>query len=378
MEFAALAKGKSMKVSIVGAGIMGLGTAWALERLGHQVTIFEQGPVPNPQGSSVDQHRLIRYPYGPAEGYMQMVADAHAIWDQVWADLGETLYRPTGTLCLSRAGAKWHQDTLAALERAGHAVEGLSQAELARRFPLIEAANVDEAYYLDSGGLLFAERIVAALAKRLAGRGVEIRAQTPVVEIDPDRGFVTLANGAVIGADALVVAAGPWVSRLVPELGRRVKPSRQVIAYMVPPDDLKPLWQSGPMLLGIDPDAGFYAVPPRDGTGLKIGDHRFGPTGDPDGDRSGTEAEIAAALAGCARRLKRFDDYRIDRLRACFYTVEPDEKFIIEPAGLSTYVMSPCSGHGFKFGPLLGSAVAGAIDAGEPGDIAAWAAGATA
>ena len=365
-----------MKVSIVGAGIMGLGTAWALERLGHQVTVFEQGPVPNPQGSSVDQHRLIRYPYGPAEGYMKMVADAYAIWDQVWADLGETLYHPTGTLCLAQAGATWHRDTVAALERAGHPVEGLGQAELARRFPLIDAANVDEAYYLDSGGLLFAERIVVALARRLASRGVEIRARTPVVEIDPDRGFVTLADGTVIGADALVVAAGPWVSRLIPALRRRVKPSRQVLAYLVPPDDLKPLWQSSPMLLDIDPDMGFYAVPPREGTALKIGDHRFSLTGDPDGDRAGTEAEIAVALAGCARRLQRFDEYRIDRLQACFYTVEPDEKFIIEPAGLSTYVMSPCSGHGFKFGPLLGSAVAGAIDAGEPGDIAAWAAGA--
>ena len=367
-----------MKVSIVGAGIMGLGTAWALERLGHQVTIFEQGAVPNPQGSSVDQHRLIRYPYGAADGYMKMVGGAYAIWDQVWADLGETLYRETGTLCLGHAGARWHRDTLSALERGGHRVEGLDKAALARRFPLIEAANVDEAYYLASGGVLFAERIVAALAKRLAGRGVEIRARTPVIEIDPDRGFVTLADGSVVGADALVVAAGPWVQRLVPGLARRVKPSRQVLAYMLPPADLAPLWQSGPMLLDIDPDVGFYVVPPREGTGLKVGDHRFSLTGDPDGDRTGTEAEIAVALAGCARRLKRFDEYRIDRLQACFYTVEPEEKFIIEPAGLSTYVMSACSGHGFKFGPLLGSAVAGAIDAGEPGDIAAWAAGASA
>jgi glycine/D-amino acid oxidase-like deaminating enzyme len=366
-----------MKVSIVGAGIMGLGTAWALERLGHQVTIFEQGCVPNPQGSSVDQHRVIRYPYGAAEGYMKMVGDSYAIWDQVWADLGKTLYRETGTLCLAHHGAKWHGDSIAALERAGHRVESLSPTELAKRSPLIETGNVEAAYYLESGGVLFAERIVAALAKRLAGRGVEIRTNTTVIEIDPDRGFVTLADGTVVGADALVVAAGPWASRLVPGLRNRVKPSRQVLAYMVPPDDLKPLWQASPMLLDIDPDVGFYAVPPRDGTGLKVGDHRFSLAGDPDGDRIGTEAEIAVALAACARRLKRFDEYRVEYLKACFYTVEPDEKFIIEPAGLSTYVMSPCSGHGFKFGPLLGSAVAGAIDAGESGDIAAWAAGAT-
>jgi len=366
-----------MKVSIVGAGIMGLGTAWALERLGHQVTIFEQGTVPNPQGSSVDQHRLIRYPYGAAEGYMKMVGDSYAIWDQVWTDLGETLYRETGTLCLGTAGFPWHGNATAALERAGHAFERLTQAELARRYPLVESAHIDQAFYLKTGGVLYAERIVAALAKRLAARGVEIRTQTRVIDIDPDSGFVTLADGTIVGADALVVAAGPWTARLVPGLARRVKPSRQTLAYLIPPDDLKPLWQTSPMTIYKGPDAGFYVVPPRDGMGLKVGDHRFSLSGDPDGDRIGTEAEIADALAACGRYLTRFDEYRVDRLKACFYTVEPDEKFIIEPAGLSTYVMSPCSGHGFKFGPLLGSAVAGAIDAGEPGDIAAWAAGAT-
>jgi len=82
-----------------------------------------------------------------------------------------------------------------------------------------------------------------------------------------------------------------------------------------------------------------------------------------------------AGLTEWVRSGAREREYRIDRLQACFYAAEPEEKFVIEPIGLSTYVMSPCSGHGFRFGPLLGSAVAGTIEAGEPGDIAAWAAG---
>ena len=49
-----------MKVTVVGAGIMGLSAAWALSRRGHDVTVLDQGPVPNPRGASVDQHRLIR------------------------------------------------------------------------------------------------------------------------------------------------------------------------------------------------------------------------------------------------------------------------------------------------------------------------------
>jgi glycine/D-amino acid oxidase-like deaminating enzyme len=362
-----------MKISIIGAGIMGLSAAWALERLGHQVTIFEQGPIPNPLASSHDSHRLIRFPYGDRAGYTRMVGDAYAIWDRLWADLGETLYHKTGTLALAAGSTRWFHDSIEAMARAGHEVERLDAAALARRFPVLHTDGVGEGFYLPSGGVLLAERIVQALARLLAGRGVELRAQTRVREVDPDRGWVTLAEGAVIGADAVIIAAGPWVQRLVPGLRHRVTPSRQLVVYVDPPASAG--WGGMPMLLDIDAESGFYAVPPVGGTGLKFGDHRFSLTGDPDRDRDAYEGEAARVLADCGRRLRDWDGYRIARLKTCFYTVEPSEKFIVEPLGIAGWVMSPCSGHGFKFGPLLGSAVAGAIDSGEAGDIAAWAAG---
>ena len=34
-----------MKAIVVGGGIMGLATAWALAREGHAVELFEQGPA---------------------------------------------------------------------------------------------------------------------------------------------------------------------------------------------------------------------------------------------------------------------------------------------------------------------------------------------
>src|SRR5258708_13181302 len=89
-----------MKISIVGGGIMGLASAWALARDGHSVTVFEQGTLPNPLGSSVDEHRLIRHPYGAQRGSTRMIGPPYAAWDQLWADLGATHYAPNGTLGL--------------------------------------------------------------------------------------------------------------------------------------------------------------------------------------------------------------------------------------------------------------------------------------
>ena len=86
---------------ILGAGIMGLSAAWALSRQGWAVHVVEQDPVPNPRGSSVDHHRLIRHAYGAQAGYMRMVDPAYAAWALLWRDLGETLYEPTGVLAVS-------------------------------------------------------------------------------------------------------------------------------------------------------------------------------------------------------------------------------------------------------------------------------------
>ncbi|MEO1116109.1 MAG: FAD-dependent oxidoreductase, partial [Pseudomonadota bacterium] len=48
-----------MTIVVVGAGISGLSTAWALTKRGINVTLLEQGPIPNPLSASGDQHRII-------------------------------------------------------------------------------------------------------------------------------------------------------------------------------------------------------------------------------------------------------------------------------------------------------------------------------
>lgn len=366
-----------MKINIVGAGIMGLSTAWALERLGHHVTLFDQGPIPNPDASSFDHHRLIRSAYGKATGYMRMVGDAYALWDRLWADLGRSYFVPTGTLCLGTRGQGWLGDTVASFEANHRALSWLDPQTIQKRFPVLNPAGLDAVLFLDEGGVLRAQEILKAIATRLGDRGVDLRPMTRVVDLDPDSATVTLAGGASVGADAVVVAAGPWIGRLVPSLKPRVTPSRQVLMYLDPPSDLSALWQTMPMVLDIDPTDGFYAIPPVAGTGLKVGDHRFTLTGNPDLDRAALESELETVAARCARRLARWQEYRVASRQSCFYTVEAQERLIVEPLGLAGWVMSPCSGHGFKFGPLLGSAVAGALDTGNPGDISLWAAGAT-
>ncbi|MEE8271992.1 MAG: FAD-dependent oxidoreductase [Alphaproteobacteria bacterium] len=365
-----------MRVTIVGAGIMGLSTAWALRHRGHAVTVVERHTVPNPLGASVDQHRLIRHAYGAMAGYGAMVADAYAAWDRMWADLGEILYVETGTLCVGGAGQRWLHDSAETLARQGDAVEWLARADLERRFAPVIWDPRDEAFRLPGGGVLLADRIVTRLAQHLASVGVPIRPDHAAVAVDPDGAAVTLADGRVLAADRVVVAAGAWVGRLLPGVARRITPSRQVAAYLRPPPDLAAAWAGMPMLLDIDPDRGFYLVPPVAGTTIKVGDHGFTLTGDPDRDRDAATAEAEALAEMCRGRLRDFDRFHLDSARTCFYTVAPDERFVVEPFGPAGWVMTGFSGHGFKFGPLLGEAVADALEGRrDPADLTRWAAG---
>jgi glycine/D-amino acid oxidase-like deaminating enzyme len=367
-----------MKITVIGAGIMGLSAAWALARAGHEVEVVEQNAVPNPLGSSVDQHRLIRHPYGADRGYTRMIGPAYAAWDALWADLGEKHYAPTGTLVLEAGATSWGEASAASLEAEQIPFRRLSAEEVARQFPLVDARNVRFAAHLESGGTLFADRIVAALARWLGRRAnVRLATQTRVREIDAERARAHLADGRTIGADALIVAAGPWAPRLVPGLAARVTPSRQVVVYIAPPDEIASAWTRHPMILDIDPAAGFYLVPPRGGTGLKVGNHGFTLAGDPDRDREAGEEEARAIMALCAQRIRDFGRYRLAEAKTCFYDVEPQERFIVEPLGPATWIMSGFSGHGFKFGPAIGLRLAAVVGgAGDARSLAGWASGA--
>jgi len=171
------------------------------------------------------------------------------------------------------------------------------------------------------------------------------------------------------------VAAGPWVQHLVPPMGDRVTPSRQAVVYLEPPPHLAQAWASSPMILDIHQLGGIYVVPPVLGTGLKVGDHSFSLLGDPDDDRTPGSQELEVLLSACRGRFRDLDAYRIDEGRVCFYTVEPQEHFIAEPIG-RTWVLAGFSGHGFKFGALMGRVMARAATGHlDPQTMARFAAG---
>lgn len=367
-----------MKIAIVGAGIAGLSLAWALRKLGVSVSLFEQGAIPNPVSSSFDEHRITRHTYGGLRGYGRMMPAAFATYDRLWADLGVSHYHPTGMAFIARTSSDWYTETAAELDDMGIAHRLLTADDIATRLPMVRPDGIVSAFEAEGAGMLFASRIVTDLARWVTENGVDLHPHTRIDDIDVDAGWLK-AGGQRFDADIIVIAAGAWLPRLRPDLGVRLVPSRQTLLYLTPPAALADAWAKAPVIADQGSGGhGAYILPPRLGTRLKLGDHRFTRVGQGDDDRSARPEDIAPALAAARDVLAQFDGYEIAETKVCYYTVTDDERFVVEPIGTTGWVLSACSGHGFKLGPLIASGLAEALAGTRSAEaVTAWAAGQT-
>jgi sarcosine oxidase/sarcosine oxidase subunit beta len=352
-----------MKALIVGGGIAGLSTAWALARRGYRVELFEQGPLPNPRASSYDEHRITRHAYGAMEGYAHLMPEAFRVWESLWRAIGTSHYEPCGAVYFLRHDNGWYDGVARSLTEMGVGFRDLPLDGIESRFPMVRTEGLQRVVSTDGAGMLFPVRILTDLVVLLGRLGVTLRTGTLVSEVDPEHGRL-VADGVTHAGDVVIVAAGAWADRLVPGLRGVGVPSRQAVLYLSPPPDLSEAWANAPVLLDLAPEGGLYTLPPRRGTRLKVGDHVFSRTGDPDGDRIANEQDLARLWPAARAAYRDLNRYGVLEPKACFYTVTEHEEFLVHPTGAAGWLISACSGHGFKLGALMGELVGRAI-AGE-------------
>jgi sarcosine oxidase len=102
------------------------------------------------------------------------------------------------------------------------------------------------------------------------------------------------------------------------------------------------------------------------GEGVKLGEHHAGEVlTDPDRQSVSPSPDAHARLLAYAREwIPGVEPVAVSDA-TCLYTSTPNEDFVVDRIG-PVVICSPCSGHGFKFAPLVGELVAGLAD-GAPG-----------
>jgi sarcosine oxidase len=361
-------------VVVVGLGAMGSATLWALARRGVRAVGVEQFEPGHDRGSSHGESRIIRTAYFEGEQYVPLVRRAWTLWRELEQATGEPLLTRTGGLTIGRADSALVTRTLAAAAVHDRAVERLDGAALRQRFPQHVVGDAAVGLLERDAGILRPEAGVraAVTAAVAAGASVVTGSAVDAVVPDADRPRVVVGD-TEIRARHVVVAAGSWASRLVPDLAGALRVVRRVMGWFVAADPAPYDAARFPLFLRDDGDGPvWYGFPTRDGRTVKIAEHQSRRPDEPADPQVGVrppDAADARVLAEFAGRLRGLGA-EPDRMRACMYTMTPDEHFVVgRRAGLpGLTLLAGFSGHGFKFAPALGEAAAdlaidGATDA---------------
>ena len=322
--------------------------------------VLEAAPaVGHVRSGSKGSARIFRLGY-PEPHYVDMALQAEALWRDLEEATGRTLLRVTGQVSFGDEVA------LAAIEAGlaarGRATEALSADDVTRRFPGFATAG--PALVEPDSGVLAADECLAAL--RAAGN-FEVATDWRVASLDegPDVALVTTARGDVLEADVVVNCAGPLALSLLPGHPRpavEASPSVPQVAYFRTADadadarlpvfiEWGPDMIYGLPVLGAGAQGGLYKVSHHTpGPALT----RFDPT-DP-ADWPDEPALLAELTWAVQRFLPTLDPVPVATER-CVYDNSTDQDFVLDRIG-RVVVGCGTSGHGFKFGPLLGEVLA--------------------
>jgi sarcosine oxidase len=333
-----------MRVAVVGLGIAGLSICARLALAGHEVSGFEQFEPLHEQGSSHGDTRIMRLTPGEGEVYVRLARRAGELW-RTWEGLaGRPFIEWTGGLMAGPRGSPFVaacqrlSRTPAALIR-GDAIHALTRGYMALPYEW-------DVFCQEDCGVIAADATRAFLLRQAARWGAKLHHG---VRIDAPVESPNLRIGGEQRAfDALIVSAGAWAGRLLPEFACKLSVKRRVVGYFQTP---------APRMLPViccDDDVGLYGMPAPRGL-YKFGFHAVGGATDPDAVREPDEND-AAMLAEYARELLPLHDPAPVRMARCLYTVTPDENFLITPSAAHDRVLifSACSGHGFKYAPVFG------------------------
>ena len=359
---------RHVEVAVLGAGLMGSATAWALARRGRSVALIEAYELGHRNGSSHGSERIFRRAYADPF-YAALTGRAAECWQELEHDTNSTLLRMTGAVDTGDVRIRDPALLDAAMTEAGVAHEVLTPEQAQERWPYMLFDG--PAIYHAQAGTLDSDATIGACVRRAIELGAFVLSGTRVTGTELlSSGRVRILNDRMdLTADTLVIAAGAWLPELAPHLatgseGPLVLPPLTVIQKEVFHFRQRDPSVSWPTFVHKGP-VQIYGLPSgRDagpGPAVKVARYDGGPLTTAS-TRDGV-IDPAARDSVCEyvrTRLPGLDPAPIAEA-SCLFTVAPNEDFILDRHG-PYVIVSPCSGHGAKFAPLIGELAADAAE----------------
>jgi sarcosine oxidase len=356
-----MALSTSFDIAVIGLGVMGSAALAALARRGRRVVGIDRFAPGHDRGSSHGATRVIRLGYFEHPSYVPLLRAAYPLWRALEARSGASLLTVTGILEMGMPESELVDGTLKAARLHGLPHEILDGPGLMKRFPAFRVPGDFIGVLQPDGGFLRAEPAVAAFQAVARQAGASLRTEERVLGVTPhgDGVRVTTERREVL-AGCAIVAAGPWLTSLLPQAHAPVRVTRQVLAWFEPADRSRFVAARFPVFFLQNQDGFFYGFP-ADATGVKVArHHHLDEAADPEHGGGAVSAADEAVIRSAVKAHLPDADGPLAAARTCLYTMAPDGDFIIDrlPGHPQIIVTSPCSGHGFKFAPVIGEILA--------------------
>lgn len=343
---------------VVGCGGIGSATLYELAKSGVRVLGLDRFPAAHDKGSSHGESRIIRRSYFEHPGYVDLLTTAYELWDAFCERTGKSLFHRTGLLYFGDSTGPVIGGVKQSSQLYNIDVEELTPVAAERRFPGYHRPENATILFERDAGFLFVEQCVATHIDEAVKLGASFRPGESVRSFSVEgRNVVVQTDKNQYEAARLVIAAGSWASSLLADLSIPLRIVRKHLHWF-DVDDRRLRRDAGCPCFFYETMGGyFYGFPDLSGHGLKVAEHSCGTeiTDPLTDDRSEEEPDtqrirefLQTYIPGVSSRRLRHD--------VCFYTMTPDEHFVIDrhPHHEQIVFAAGLSGHGFKFATVLG------------------------
>lgn len=346
-------------VIVMGIGGMGSAATHHLAQRDVDVLGLERYDVPNAMGSSHGVTRIIRKAYHEHPDYVPLLDRAYELWRELDASHDRTLLHTHGSVAAGLPDSDTVTGAKEACETHGLKYEIHDTAQLTERFPGFDFPANFKALYQPEGGFLWSEQCIVAHVNATHREGGTIHAREEVIDWENrDQGVRVETDRDIYTAEKLVIAAGAWAPKLLPEFRNLLEPQRQVLGWFQPtvPERFAPT--SFPVFV-VDrgADGLYYGFPRFHVPGVKVGKHyHLGEAVDPDEMPRKPHLEDEDTLREFLEHCLPAANGPQMALSTCLYTNTPDKEFVIDHHPVHENVVIACgfSGHGFKFSSVVG------------------------
>lgn len=259
-------------VAMVGAGTIGMAAGAYVAEQKQKTLLIDAFHPPHHHGSHHGDTRMIRHAYGEGRQYVDLVKRAQQLWEKLESQTGYKKFEKTGVIGLGSKHSEFMKETIEAAEKYELPLEVLNNEQVNDRWAGFAVPDEFIGCFEANSGFIYSENAIRAFKKLALEYGAELMTNTPVQQIEKNAhgNIIIRTESQKFHVKKVIVTAGAWAQRLLPDLSLPIQPTRKVFGWFEAVEEIYNV-DKFPAFYIENGNEMCYGFPGVANTGLKIG-----------------------------------------------------------------------------------------------------------